>query len=148
MDTDRPIEEQAIQVRRNRIEVDDMTHTDPGTVAGQYMRRFWHPVLMAEELQPARALPVTIMGEHLTLYRGEAGAVHAVGQRCAHRGAALSVGFVEGENIRCLYHGWKFDPTGQCVEQPAEPDDSLMANARIKSYPRAGISGSGVRVRR
>jgi 5,5'-dehydrodivanillate O-demethylase len=74
------------------------------------------------------------MSEDLTLYRGEAGTPHVVGSRCAHRGTQLSTGWVEGDCVRCRYHGWKYDASGQCVEQPGELE-SFAAKIRIDSYP-------------
>jgi 5,5'-dehydrodivanillate O-demethylase len=75
------------------------------------------------------------MGEDFTLYRGESGRAHMVGHRCAHRGTQLSVGWVEGDCIRCLYHGWKYDGSGQCVEQPGEGKASFAGKVKIGSYP-------------
>jgi 5,5'-dehydrodivanillate O-demethylase len=118
----------------NRERWTDFAHVGPGPLAGRYLRRFWHPVLLARDLKPGRALPVRIMGEDFTLYRGEAGAVHAVAFRCAHRGTQLSTGWVEGDNIRCFYHGWTYGPDGQCVEQPAEPEP-FCQRIKIRSYP-------------
>lgn len=112
-----------------------MTRTGPDTVAGRYLRRFWHPVLLAQELPVGRALPVQALGEELTVYRGESGEAHAVAHRCAHRGAQLSVGTVEGETIRCLYHGWRYDAAGACTQRPAEPPSASRATIRIRSYP-------------
>jgi 5,5'-dehydrodivanillate O-demethylase oxygenase subunit len=112
----------------------DFVHTGPGTLAGRYMRMFWQPIYIADRLQPGHALPIQVMGEKFTLYRGESGATYVVDFRCAHRGTQLSVGWVEGECIRCFYHGWKYDGTGQCVEQPAE-DVSFAAKVKIRSYP-------------
>jgi 5,5'-dehydrodivanillate O-demethylase len=112
----------------------DFAHTGPGTLAGEYMRRFWQPVMRSEDLLPARALPITIMSENYTLFRGEGGEPHVVAQRCPHRSTVLSVGTVEGDSIRCHYHGWRFDGGGQCVEQPAE-DDGFAAKVRIAGYP-------------
>jgi 5,5'-dehydrodivanillate O-demethylase len=111
----------------------DFAHIGPGTLAGRYMRTFWHPVYASEDLPRGVAKPIRILGEDLTLYRGEEGKPHVVGFRCAHRGTQLSVGWVEGDCIRCFYHGWKFDGSGQCVEQPAEPKPS-PENVRISSY--------------
>jgi nitrite reductase/ring-hydroxylating ferredoxin subunit len=74
------------------------------------------------------------MGEEFTLYRGEGGMVNLLAHRCAHRGTQLSVGRVEGDCIRCFYHGWKYDGSGQCIEQPAE-EASFAAKIRIRSYP-------------
>jgi 5,5'-dehydrodivanillate O-demethylase len=112
----------------------DFAHTGPGTLAGRYMRRFWQPVYVAAELPPGHAKPITIMSEEFTLYRGEDGQPHVVAPRCAHRGTQLSTGWVEGDCIRCFYHGWKYDHTGQCVEMPAE-DASFPPKVKIKSYP-------------
>src|SRR5919202_5128287 len=97
----------------------DSAHTGPGTLAGRFMRRFWQPVYLARELAPGYAKPIKIMSEEFTLYRGEDGAPHVVAFRCAHRGTQLSTGWVEGDCIRCFYHGWKYDGSGQCVEMPA-----------------------------
>jgi 5,5'-dehydrodivanillate O-demethylase len=74
------------------------------------------------------------MSEDVTLYRGEGGAPHCVAFRCAHRGTQLSTGWVEGDELRCFYHGWKYGPDGQCTEQPAEPEP-FCNRIRIRSYP-------------
>jgi 5,5'-dehydrodivanillate O-demethylase len=112
----------------------DFAHTGPGTLAGRYLRLFWHPIYVARDLQPGQAVPVRIMSEDFTLYRGEGGTPHLVAFRCAHRGTQLSTGWVEGDCIRCFYHGWKYDQTGQCVEEPAE-DAGFAHKIRIASYP-------------
>ena len=91
----------------------DFTRTGPGTLAGRYLRRFWQPVSRARDLLPGQARPVQVMSEKFTLYRGEDGTPHLVDFRCAHRGTQLSTGWVEGDCIRCLYHGWKYDGSGQ-----------------------------------
>src|SRR3954468_21627354 len=112
----------------------DLAPTGPGTLAGRYLRRFWQPVLRAEELGPGETKPIRIMSEDFTLYRGEDGTPHVVAPRCAHRGTQLSTGWVEGDCIRCFYHGWKYDSTGQCVEMPAE-DATFPPKVKIASYP-------------
>jgi 5,5'-dehydrodivanillate O-demethylase len=109
-------------------------YTGPGTLAGRYLRSFWQPVALAADLPPGHARPLRIMSEDFTLYRGEDGTPHVVAFRCAHRGTQLSTGWVEGDCIRCFYHGWKYDGTGQCVEMPAE-DASFPPKVRIASYP-------------
>jgi nitrite reductase/ring-hydroxylating ferredoxin subunit len=100
----------------------DCFPTGPNTIAGRYMRKFWHPVLRAEDLKPGWAKPIRIMGEDFTLYRGDSGKPHVVEFRCPHRQSTLSAGWVEDDCIRCRFHGWKFDASGQCVEQPAEKE--------------------------
>lgn len=112
----------------------DFYHTGPDTLAGRYMRRFWHPVYEAANLQPGRAVPIRLLSEDFTLYRGQGGTPHVVAFRCAHRGTQLSTGWVEDDCIRCFYHGWKYDSTGQCVEQPAE-EAGFAAKVRIRAYP-------------
>lgn len=112
----------------------DFVHTGPGTLAGRYLRMFWQPVYVSDELKAGAAVPIHIMSESFTLYRGAGGAVHVVDFRCAHRGTQLSVGWVEEDCIRCFYHGWKYDGTGQCVEQPAE-SESFANKISIRSFP-------------
>ena len=116
------------------MESDEFVHTGPGTLAGRYLRLFWQPICCAYELKLGQALPLKILGEEFTVYRGASGAPYLVGPRCAHRGTQLSIGTVEGECIRCFYHGWKYDGAGQCVEQPAE-EQLLADKVRVPSYP-------------
>ena len=124
-----------LQAHRDSTEAyEDYAHTGPGTLAGRYMRTFWQPVYVAANLPPGHAKPIRIMSEDFTLYRGESGTPHLVAFRCAHRGTQLSTGWVEGDCIRCFYHGWKYDGSGQCVEQPAE-DASFASKVQIRSYP-------------
>jgi len=112
----------------------DFEHVGPDTLAGRYLRTFWHPVHISEQLQPAWTMPVKLLGEEFTLYRGETGAAHLVDFRCAHRGTQLTTGWVEDDCIRCRYHGWMFDASGQCVEQPLERP-SFANRIRIRSFP-------------
>lgn len=112
----------------------DFEHTGPGTLAGRYMRTFWQPVFRAEDLSPGQAIPIGVMSENFTLYRGQGGTPHLVSNRCAHRGTQLSTGWVEEDTIRCRYHGWRYDGSGQCVEQPGE-DASFEQKVKIRTYP-------------
>jgi 5,5'-dehydrodivanillate O-demethylase len=113
---------------------EDFGHTGPGTLAGRYLRTFWQPVYLGRELAAGRAAPLRIMGEDFTLYRGESGRAQVIAPRCAHRGTQLSTGWVEGDCLRCFYHGWRYDASGQCVEMPAE-EPGFPAKVRIASYP-------------
>ena len=89
------------------MDFEECIHTAPGTLAGRYLRLFWQPICCAYELKPGQALPIKILGEEFTVYRGASEMPYLVGPRCAHRGTQLSIGSVEGECIRCFYHGWK-----------------------------------------
>lgn len=115
------IEESVAPKKKARVTVRDLAYTGPGTIAGRYMRSYWQPIYEAKKLAPGRATTIQVMGEPWTLYRGESGAFHVVADRCAHRHEQLAVGWVEGEEIRCFYHGWKYNAEGACVQQPAEP---------------------------
>lgn len=112
----------------------DFVHTGPNTVGGRYLRRFWQPVYLSRQLRSGQAVPIRILGEDFTLYRGESGTAHLVGPRCPHRRTLLSTGWVEEDSIRCVYHGWKFDPQGKCMEQPAEPMP-FCHKVYLESYP-------------
>ena len=115
-------------------DVNDFVHTGPGTLAGRYFRQFWLAIFQSADLKPEWSKPIRILGENLTIFRGSSGKVYLIGNRCAHRGVQLSTGIVEGEGVRCIYHGWKYDGSGQCVDQPSEPC-SFAERVRIKSYP-------------
>lgn len=112
----------------------DFVRTGPGTLAGRYLRTFWHPVCRSEELEPGRTRPIRIMGEDFTLYRAQSGAPHVLAFRCAHRGTQLTAGWVEGDDLRCYYHGWKYSPSGECLEQPGEPEP-FCEKIRIRGCP-------------
>jgi 5,5'-dehydrodivanillate O-demethylase len=120
--------------RPGEIEFADLEAVGPGSPAGSYLRRFWQPVLRARDLAPGKARPVEILGEKFTVYRGEDGTPHVVAFRCPHRGTQLSLGWVEGDSLRCRYHGWRYDGAGQCVEQPNE-DRPFCDKVNLPSYP-------------
>jgi phenylpropionate dioxygenase-like ring-hydroxylating dioxygenase large terminal subunit len=118
-------------------EYDVLTRTNPGTPGGELLRRYWHPVALAEELPVGGApLPLKVMGEELVLFRDDAGNPGLLGLHCSHRGADLSYGRVEDGGLRCIYHGWLYDRAGRCLEQPGEPAGSTF-HQRIahSAYP-------------
>src|SRR5437879_5103809 len=98
-----------------------LTRVGPGTPLGNLLRCYWYPIARTPELDVEPVLAVTLLGEHLALYRTDSGKLGLVAQRCAHRGASLAYGIPEEEGLRCPYHGWLYAHTGQCNEQPAEP---------------------------
>jgi 5,5'-dehydrodivanillate O-demethylase oxygenase subunit len=116
------------------VDFEDFVRVGPGTLAGRYLRRFWHPICLTSDVATGRARAIRLLGEDFTFYRGESGTPHLIDLRCAHRCAQLWTGKVEGETIRCFYHGWRYDESGQCVEQPAE-DPRYAQQIRIGSYP-------------
>lgn len=111
-----------------------LSATGRDTDMGRLLRKFWQPVAVSHSIKPGRAQPLRVMGEDLTLYRGESGTAHLVAGRCAHRRTLLHTGWVQGDDIRCIYHGWKYDGAGQCTEAPAEGPASA-ARIRIAAFP-------------
>jgi phthalate 4,5-dioxygenase len=115
-----------------------ITQTDRGTPMGELFRRFWLPALLSEEIPAADCDPVRVrvMGEDLVAFRDSDGRPGVVNAYCAHRGAPMYFGRNEECGIRCLYHGWKYDVTGQCVEVPNVPNGAAAAaRLRIIAYP-------------
>ena len=121
-------------IRKTRALEVDIATTKPGTPGGIFMRQFWTAVGRSKDLAVGKTKPVRIMSEDFTLYRGASGKAYCVDSACPHRLAMMHMGWVEGEDIRCVYHGWKFDCTGQCVEQPAE-EPGFARKVRIGTYP-------------
>ena len=113
---------------------EDFRSVGPGSLAGRFLRRFWQPIYLSDKLVFGRPVPLRILGEDFTLYRGKSGQAFVVGPRCPHRGVTLGVGRVIEDQIQCFYHGWTFDGLGQCVAQPAE-EHGFAQRIRIPSYP-------------
>jgi 5,5'-dehydrodivanillate O-demethylase oxygenase subunit len=126
-----------------REENELLTRVGPATPAGNLLRRYWHPVCPAAELtaeQPKRR--VRMLGEDLVLFRDGKGGLGLVAEQCAHRRASLFYGFVEEDGIRCAYHGWKYDASGSCIEQPFEPKGTpLRQEACQVAYPVERFAG-------
>ncbi|RAH97267.1 ring-hydroxylating oxygenase subunit alpha [Acuticoccus sediminis] len=116
---------------------DTISRVGPGSKAGAVLRRYWQPAALAVELDLERpVVPVTLLGERLVLFRNEDGELGLIGRHCPHRGADLCFGRLEDNGLRCPFHGWHFDRSGQCVEQPGEPEGSRMhENIRARNYP-------------
>jgi nitrite reductase/ring-hydroxylating ferredoxin subunit len=111
--------------RERPNEDEELTRVGPGTPGGEYLRRFWQPIVVSEEL---RELPrrLRIMGEDLVAFRDRSGAVGLLELHCPHRGTSLEFGLISEKGIRCCYHGWLFDVDGTILETPGEPPDSTL----------------------
>jgi phthalate 4,5-dioxygenase len=115
-----------------------LTRTGRGTPMGALFRRFWVPVLLAREVPEPDGPPVrvTVLGEELAAFRDSSGRVGLVDRRCPHRGADLFFGRNEECGLRCVYHGWKFDVDGHCVDIPTMArDEGLRSRVGLTSYP-------------
>ena len=115
-----------------------ITQTGPRTPMGDLFRSYWIPALLAEEL-PANDCPpvrVKLLSERLIAFRDSEGRIGLIDEFCAHRGVSLWFGRNENCGLRCPYHGWKFDFTGQCIDVPSEPSESgFKEKIKLKSYP-------------
>jgi phenylpropionate dioxygenase-like ring-hydroxylating dioxygenase large terminal subunit len=110
----------------------------PGTPMGDLMRQYWIPALQTVELASPDCPPVRLrlLGENLIAFRVTSGKAGIVVNACPHRGASLFFGRNEEEGLRCVYHGWKFDVTGACVDMPSEPAESnFKTKVRVRAYP-------------
>jgi phthalate 4,5-dioxygenase len=116
---------------------DRITRIGPGTPAGALLRRYWQPAALVDELAGNRPIkPVRLLGEDLVAFRDQNGRYGLLGRACPHRGTDLAYGRLEAGGLRCAFHGWLFDVSGQCLQTPAEPDDSnLCHQIRQKAYP-------------
>jgi phenylpropionate dioxygenase-like ring-hydroxylating dioxygenase large terminal subunit len=117
---------------------DLLTRTGPGTEMGRLFRSYWLPALLAEELIDNGGPPVRVklLSERLVAWRDGQGRYSLIDEFCAHRGTSLWVGRNEGDGLRCPYHGWKYDWTGQCMEVPSEPEESgYFRKIKLRSYP-------------
>jgi phenylpropionate dioxygenase-like ring-hydroxylating dioxygenase large terminal subunit len=115
-----------------------LVRVGPGTAMGNLIRRFWIPALLKSELPENDGAPVRIklLGEPLVAFRDSKGRIGLLDEHCPHRRTSLALGVNEECGLRCLYHGWKFDVNGQCVDTPAEPEGATLAkNMRTTAYP-------------
>lgn len=101
----------------------ELTHTGPGTPAGEYFRRFWQPVAMTGQVGEL-PLAIEILGEELVLFRDLSGQLGLLHKYCSHRRASLEYGIISEQGIRCCYHGWLYDVDGTILEVPGEPPNS------------------------
>jgi phthalate 4,5-dioxygenase oxygenase subunit len=121
-----------------REQNDLITQVGPGTPMGALLRRYWIPTLLSSELPEPECPPVRVklLSERLIAFRDTRGQLGLIDEFCAHRGVSLWFGRNEENGLRCPYHGWKYDVTGQCVDVPSEPAESgFCQKIKLKSYP-------------
>jgi nitrite reductase/ring-hydroxylating ferredoxin subunit len=128
----------------NQQENEVVTRIGPGTLMGSLMREYWVPAMLSSELPSNDCPPVRVMllGEPLIGWRDSNGKIGLVANNCPHRGASLYFGRNEDCGLRCVYHGWKFDVEGNCIDMPNEPAESNFKNkVKVTAYPCAEQGG-------
>ena len=126
----------------SELENTQLTLVGRGTPMGELQRRYWHPIGAVEELKDAWTKRVRLLGEDLVLFRDRSGALGLVAEFCPHRRASLAYGIPQQNGIRCPYHGWQFDGTGACIDQPNESDGSTFKEKiSTAGYPVQALGG-------
>ena len=127
----------------NLRDSEDLTRVGPGTVMGRFMRQYWMPALLSRELvADGDPLRLMLLGERLVAFRDSAGRVGVLDHRCPHRCASLFLGRNEAGGIRCIYHGWKFDVRGACVDMPnVPPAQDFKHKVHARAYRTAERNG-------
>src|SRR3982074_3001905 len=122
-----------------------VTRVGPGTPMGNLMREYWVPAMLSSELTGPDSDPVRLMllGEQLIAFRDSNGQVGLLANNCPHRGASLFFGRNEESGLRCVYHGWKFDTSGQCIDMPNEPAESDF-KTKVKAVSYRGADAGGI----
>lgn len=121
-----------------------ITHSDAGAPLGQFLRRYWLPALLSEEIPAPDSPPVQVrlLGEELVAFRDTEGRIGLIEEHCAHRGTSLMYGRNEDCGLRCIYHGWKYDVGGNVLDTPAEPaSSSFKGKVKQPSYPCVEAAG-------
>src|SRR5687767_1196057 len=115
-----------------------MCRVGPGTPMGDLMRQYWIPALISSELpvNDGPPLRLRLLGEDMIAFRTTSGDVGVIQNACPHRGASMFFGRNEEDGLRCVYHGWKFDVSGACVDMPNEPAESRFKERILQpAYP-------------
>jgi|ERR1043166_3458910 phenylpropionate dioxygenase-like ring-hydroxylating dioxygenase large terminal subunit len=121
-----------------------LTRTGDGTAMGAVMRRYWIPAALSSDVPEPDCPPVRVrlLGEKLVAFRDTNGRLGLVNEFCAHRCASLFLGRNEEGGLRCVYHGWKYDVEGNCLETPTEPVGSNFKDKiRLRAYPTVEMGG-------
>jgi 5,5'-dehydrodivanillate O-demethylase len=124
---------------------DLLTRVGAGTPMGELMRRYWHPIAAVSEMESEPTREVRLLGEDLVLYKDRSGNYGLIDRYCAHRRVNLAYGIPEEQGLRCMYHGWMYDETGQCIEQPFEetvrPESRFKDKIKLSGYPVQELGG-------
>src|SRR5579885_1794102 len=121
-----------------------ITRVGPGTPMGEVFRRFWLPAMLSSELTEPDCPPVRLrlLGEDLVAFRDTNGRPGVLAAHCPHRGASLYFGRNEECGLRCVYHGWKFDVEGNCLDQLNEPpENQFKQHIHLTAYPTVELGG-------
>ena len=122
-----------------KAENERLNRVGPGTPMGELLREFWTPAIRSEALEAGGAPQrVRLLGENFVAFRAPDGAVGFLAEGCPHRGASLALGRNEEGGLRCIFHGWKFDVAGRCVDVPSEPPerrDDFAARVTARHHP-------------
>src|SRR5437870_753037 len=128
----------------NKADNELLTRVGAGTPMGELMRQYWLPVLHSWEIEPdGPPFRVRLLGEDLIAWRDSNDQPALIGEHCPHRGASLFFGRNEECGLRCVYHGWKYDVDGRCVDQPNEPAESNFKN-KIRATAYRAVDWGGV----
>ncbi|MCH7607528.1 MAG: Rieske 2Fe-2S domain-containing protein [Chloroflexi bacterium] len=131
-------------VRLTAEENETITRVGPGTPMGELMRRYWLPVLSSAELPEPDCAPVRvrILGEDLVAFRDTSGRIGLLTEFCAHRRTSLWLGRNEEDGLRCVFHGWKYDVAGKCVDMPnVLPEYDFKERVTVRAYPTQEMGG-------
>jgi phenylpropionate dioxygenase-like ring-hydroxylating dioxygenase large terminal subunit len=126
-------------IKPSELSWDQVVRVGPGTLGGNYLRCFWWPVALADEVKDI-PVPVKVLGEELVLFRDLSGELALLGAYCSHRRASLEYGIIQADGIRCAYHGWCYDRRGRVVDRPAEPIKTAP-NIQHPWYPARELGG-------
>jgi 5,5'-dehydrodivanillate O-demethylase len=118
-----------------------LTRIGPGSRMGLLMRRYWHPIAAAADLENRWTYKVRVLGENLVLYKDRNGKMGLIGETCPHRNASLAFGIPTEDGLRCPYHGWKFNAEGVCTELPNETRHALLNQKTLPAYPVQELGG-------
>ncbi|MER0240451.1 Rieske 2Fe-2S domain-containing protein [Streptomyces sp. HSW2009] len=129
-----------LSAEKNRI----LSEVGSGTPMGELLRRYWHPIAPVLELRQRNVKPLRLLGEDLVLFRKSDGSHGLISRHCPHRGTDLSAGWVDGDTMRCPYHGWAFSSDGRCASQPFEEMGSsggFRDKVRVAAHSTATLGG-------